>query len=97
MNRTCLNFSVVFGLIFGTTGYAQESLNTCTAEKTHQMELIRSIKLAPEPKTDPYTRRTYNSFDKVRAQDDVNRIDEWLWKNCREYSEELRKVEQQYM
>jgi opacity protein-like surface antigen len=76
---------------------AQESLATCSAQKNQQMELIRNIKLAPEPSIDPYTHRSYSRFDKTRAQADVNRIDEWLWKNCREYSNELRSIEQQYM
>ncbi len=76
---------------------AQESLSTCASEKTRQMELEKSIKLAPPPRIDPYTHRVYSDFDSIKAQDDVDRIDEWLWKNCREYSEEMRKIEQQYM
>ena len=85
-------------IAFGSSvAAAQESLGACTAEKTRQMELMRSIKSAPPPRIDPYTHHPYSSFDTVKAQEDVNRIDEWLWKNCREYSEEMRKIEQQYM
>jgi hypothetical protein len=76
---------------------SQESLGACSSEKTRQMELMRSIKSAPAPRYDPYTRRTYSRFDPTQAQEDVNRIDEWLWKNCRNYSEEMRKIEQGYM
>lgn len=76
---------------------SQESLSTCSSEKTRQMELIKNIKSAPAPRYDPYTRRTYSRFDPTQAQEDVNRIDEWLWKNCRNYSEEMRKIEQGYM
>lgn len=30
-------------------------------------------------------------------RDQANRLDEWLWKNCRSYSEELRDLEQNQM
>jgi len=97
MKKYYASISIFIASIFSIAVHAQESLSACSAQKTQQMELLRSIKLAPEPKTDPYTHRTYSRFDKVRAQDDVNRIDEWLWKNCREHSQELRQIEQQYM
>ena len=76
---------------------SQEPLDTCSSEKTRQMELKRTIKSLPTPRYDSYTRRTYSRFDPTQAQDEVNRIDEWLWKNCRSYSEEMRKIEQGYM
>jgi hypothetical protein len=94
------NYLIVMlaGVVAGSSvTAAQESLSTCIAEKTRQMELTRSIKSAPPPRIDPHTHRPYTTFDAVRAQQDVNRIDEWLWKNCRENSEEMRKIEQQYM
>jgi hypothetical protein len=100
MNRKNGNWHplVLVALIFGSSvAIAQESLSACTSQKTHQMELMRTIKSAPPPRVDPYTHRTYSSFDKVKAQEDVNRIDEWLWKNCREFSNEMRSIEQQYM
>lgn len=89
--------AILIMAIFCAAAGADESLSTCSAQKTHQMELMRNIKLAPSPPANPYSSRTYSSFDKQKAQDDVNRIDEWLWKNCRPFSEEMRTIEQQYM
>ena len=77
--------------------HADESLATCEAEKTRQMELTREIKSAPTTSVDRYTGRTYSRINKKQLQDDVNRMDEWLWKNCRSYSSEMRNIEQQYM
>ncbi len=97
MKKVYASFAAAIVSVFSISALGQQSLATCSAEKTHQMELTRDIKMAPQPRIDPYTHRTYSGFDKNKAQDEVNRIDEWLWKNCREYSEELRNIEQQYM
>lgn len=61
------------------------------------MELTRRVKSAPTYRTDPYANRSYRSENKSALQDDINRLDEWLWRNCRSHSEEMRKIEQQYM
>ena len=91
-------FLILIAAAFSSSlAMSQESLSACSSEKTRQMELVRRIKSNPAPRYDPYTRRTYNSFDATQAQEDANRIDEWLWKNCRDYSEEMRKIEQGYM
>lgn len=85
-------------LMFGSSAAtAQASLSACTSEKTHQMELARNIKSASSSRNDPYAHRSYDRFDRAGAQDEIKNIDEWLWKNCRDYSNEMRSIEQQYM
>jgi hypothetical protein len=84
-------------LTLSISTYADESLATCEAEKASQMRLSQQLKRPSKAEYDPYTRRTYDRFDASAAKDEIERIDTWLWKNCRSYSEELRKIEQQYM
>ncbi len=33
----------------------------------------------------------------TKSREDANQLDEWLWKNCRNYANELRSLEQDRM
>lgn len=64
----------------------------CEQAKLRQLDLEQSHRQAsPSHKR----KSARSSVKKVSAS--AERIDDWLWKNCREYSYELRTLEQQRM
>jgi hypothetical protein len=78
--------------------HADESFETCSSTKVRQMELQRSIKaeLNRGQSTAPDDRYRYRP-DTTAMQQEEQKLEEWLWKSCRDYSNELRNIEQQYM
>jgi len=78
--------------------HADESFESCRSTKVRQMELQRSIKteLNRGQSTAQDDRYRYRP-DTTAMQQQEQKLEEWLWKSCRDYSNELRSIEQQYM
>lgn len=81
--------------IFTQLGLADATLKSCSAKKIQQMEITRRAHdgSASSKSYRKHSKRTDSGNSQLKAE----RIDEWLWKNCRSYSEEMRSIEQQYM
>ena len=62
----------------------------CEKAKLHELKLQRS---ANEHKTSKRKSRHHSE----NSQQSTEEIDTWLWKNCREFSYELRQLEQEKM
>ena len=90
----------VFSTIISTTllaplSFADATLKSCSAKKIQQMEMTRR---AHDGSASGKSHRSHSKrADTGNSQLKAERIDEWLWKNCRSYSEEMRSIEQQYM
>lgn len=64
----------------------------CEKAKLRQLDLEQTRREAS-----PARKRKHSRQHGERSHDSVESLDEWLWKNCREYSYELRTLEQQRM
>jgi len=42
-------------------------------------------------------KQSKSSSGRSKTRQDANQLDEWLWKNCRDYAQELRTLEQERM
>lgn len=62
----------------------------CEKAKLHQLRLQQE----PSPRK---TAKRKRSTDGASRYQRAEEIDTWLWKNCREFSYELRKLEQEKM
>ena len=80
---------VIVTILFCTSLYADATLETCSKKKIRQMELIE--------RKHSSTSRSKKSSKRVSVRQQVEQIDEWLWKNCRSHAAEMRQIEQQYM
>lgn len=76
---------------FCVAASADASLEACSKKKTRQMELLERRHPAPGRGR----KQAKRSAADIRQQ--VEKIDQWLWKNCRSHAEEMRTIEQQYM
>jgi hypothetical protein len=77
---------------------ADESLESCSDAKVRQMELQRSIKTElNRGQSSAQDNRYHHRPDTAAMQQEAQTLEEWLWKSCRNYSNELRSIEQQYM
>ncbi len=63
----------------------------CEKAKLHELQLQRHTE-----DHKPARRKSYRRRDAERDQS-AEEIDTWLWKNCREFSYELRQLEQDKM
>jgi hypothetical protein len=79
----CLFFS------FSVTQVHAADLRECEKAKLRQLKLER----AAHNKSSGSKKKSGASKSRQSAE----QIDEWLWKNCRNYSYELRTLEQQQM
>lgn len=66
----------------------------CEHAKLRQLDLEQTRRQAsPSTKSHQRKKTSQRSTSRVSAE----QLDDWLWKNCREYSYELRTLEQQRM
>jgi hypothetical protein len=78
--------------------HADETFESCSGAKVRQMELQQSIKTEANRAGAEQSRdRRYRRPDTVVMQQEEQLLEEWLWKSFRDYSNELRSIEQQYM
>jgi hypothetical protein len=90
--RSKLQLCLISLLFSGAvTGHAAE-WRECEQAKLRQLDMEQSRR-----QSSPSHKRksAHSGTKKVSAS--AERIDDWLWKNCREYSYELRSLEQQRM
>lgn len=87
--------SLFIASILSSAAIADETLAHCSAKKTQQMELTQRMRAGTPAKTSH--RKKGHSTRTTNTRQRIDDIDEWLWKNCRNYSEEMRTIEQQYM
>jgi|KBSSwiStaDraftv2_1062776.scaffolds.fasta_scaffold62215_5 hypothetical protein len=88
-------FSTIFiSCVFVSTAAPLQAAEwrECEKAKLQQLRLTERARTSAPTKTRSKHRPSANS---TRATADD--IDTWLWKNCREYSYELRTLEQQRM
>ncbi len=92
MQRRCLiSLMTSLFLMAGSAAYAAE-WHECEKAKLRQLDLQQARKQAS-----PSHKRKKSKQGRESAGSSVEQIDEWLWKNCREYAYELRTLEQQRM
>jgi hypothetical protein len=87
--------TLISATLFSPLGCADATLKSCSAKKIQQMEITRRAHngSVSSKKSGGHSKRSSSSSPQLKA----DQIDEWLWKNCRSYSEEMRSIEQQYM
>lgn len=95
MKITALTLSILFTL-HSMPALGDESFERCAAQKNRQLALMQKIRTGPAA-TSRHKSRSKKQFNAVDAQTNVDEIDEWLWRNCRSYANELRTIEQQHM
>jgi hypothetical protein len=92
MQRNCFVISItVLFLVYASSIRAAE-WRECEKAKIRQLNLEQSRRAAS-----PSHKRKSSKHRSESASDSAEQIDDWLWKNCREYSYELRTLEQQRM
>ncbi|MDB6063652.1 MAG: hypothetical protein JWM78_3755 [Verrucomicrobiaceae bacterium] len=64
----------------------------CEKAKLRQLDLQQSKRTAS-----PSNKRKSSRSRGEGAHDSAEQLEDWLWKNCRQYSYELRTLEQQRM
>lgn len=87
--------TIISTTLFAPLGFADATLKSCSAKKIQQMEITRRghSSTSRATKRGRHSKASTSTSPQVKA----DQIDEWLWKNCRSYSEEMRSIEQQYM
>lgn len=92
MQRYCLVVFVTC-LFLCVAGEARATeWRECEKAKLRQLDLQQSQKTAS-----PSRKHNSSKSRSANVRGNVEQLDEWLWKNCREYSYELRTLEQQKM
>jgi hypothetical protein len=79
--------------ILASEVYAAE-WRECEKTKLHQLDLQQAQRQA-SPSHKSHQRKKTKQGGASRAS--VAQLDDWLWQNCRDYSYELRTLEQQHM
>ncbi len=84
-----LHLVIVVVTAFAVNAQAAE-WRECEKAKLREMQQQRN---ANHPKPSKHKKRRSHEDSSQRAEE----IDTWLWKNCREFSYELRQLEQEKM
>lgn len=85
-----LSYLVVFVITMFATAVQAAEWRECEKAKLHELKLQQN---ADEHKTSKRKSRHRSENNHQSAEE----IDTWLWKNCREFSYELRQLEQEKM
>lgn len=95
MKSTTLLVSILCTLLT-LPALADESFERCAAQKNRQLDLMQKVRTGSSAKS-RHKSHSKKRFNAVEAQTNVDEIDDWLWRNCRSYANELRTIEQQRM
>ena len=90
-NNRFIGFIAGLMVSLTTAAHAAE-WRECEKAKLRQLDLQQRQKTA----SPSHSRKSSKSRQRS-AHVSIEQLDEWLWKNCREYSYELRTLEQQRM
>jgi hypothetical protein len=91
MKKFLVCFSTSLYLCVSADVFAAE-WRECEQAKLRQLDLQQSRRQASASH-----KRKKSTSRSSQSRASVESLDDWLWKNCREYSYELRTLEQQRM
>lgn len=83
-----LYFFILAAVLLSSAAYGAE-WRECEKAKLRELKLQRSSMESKPSKGKKHKQES--------RSERIEEIDTWLWKNCREYSYELRQLEQEHM